>query len=147
MQEGFKSFTVMVRKINRNIKRLKTDLMAEFNLKCPHVSSFYYLYTDGPLTAKELCEVCQEDKGALSRSIDYLEKEGFIVNLDKKKKYKSPLSLTEKGKIIGKHLAEKIDEMFIEASDSLTTEERTVLFSSLAVVCDNLEKIASSEKV
>ena len=145
MQEGFKSFTVMVRQINRNIKRLKTDLMAEFNLKCPHVSSFYYLYTDGPLTAKELCEVCQEDKGALSRSIDYLEKEGFIVNLDRRKKYKSPLSLTEKGKVIGKHLAEKIDQMFLKASGDISKEDRAILFNSLAIVNDNLEKMTTND--
>lgn len=144
MQEGFKSFTVMIRQINRNIKRLKTDLMAEFNLKCPHVSSFYYLYTDGPITAKELCEVCQEDKGALSRSIDYLEKEGFIINLDKRKKYKSPLSLTEKGKTIGKHLADKIDQMFLKASSDISKEDRAVLFNSLAIVNDNLEKMTTN---
>lgn len=147
MQEGFKSFTIMVRQINRNIKRLKTDIMSEFDLKCPHVSSFYYLYTNGSLTAKELCEVCQEDKGALSRSIDYLEKEGFIENLDKRKKYKSPLSLTEKGKKIGKHLAQKIDEMFAFASKDLSEQERMILFSSLDRVNKRLEEIATKEKI
>ncbi len=141
MQEGFKTFAVMIKRINRDIKRLKTELMAEFNLKCPHVSSFYYLYTDGPLTAKELCDLCQEDKGALSRSIDYLEREGFIESLDKRKKYKNPLSLTEKGKVIGKHLAEKIDKMFITASKDITEQERTVLFNSLKAVSDSLEQI------
>lgn len=142
MQEGFKSFAVMIKKINRDIKRLKTELMAEFNLKCPHVSSFYYLYTDGPLTAKELCNLCQEDKGALSRSIDYLEKEGFIESVDKKKKYKSPLCLTEKGKKIGKHLADKIDLLFISASKNVSETDRKILFESLEKVSNSLEELA-----
>ena len=145
MQEGFKAFTVMVRKINRDIKRLKTEIMAEFNLKCPHVSSFYYLYASGPMTAKELCEACQEDKGALSRSIDYLEKEGFIESIDKKK-YKKPLVLTEKGRMIGKRLAEKIDALFLEASSDLSEEERTMLFEGLFKVSDRLEKLVLKEK-
>lgn len=145
MQEGFKSFAVMIKKINRDIKRLKTELMAEFNLKCPHVSSFYYLYTDGPLTAKELCNLCQEDKGALSRSIDYLEKEGFIESVDKKKKYKSPLTLTENGKKIGKRLAEKIDLLFVGASKDLSDSDRKILFESLSKVSLSLEALAKKE--
>ena len=119
--------------------------MAEYDLKCPHVSSFYYLYTDGPLTAKELCDLCQEDKGALSRSIDYLEKEGFIENVGKGRKYKSPLSLTEKGKEIGKYLVDKVDEYFVKASVGVTNEERAVLFKSLSIVSANLEALATNE--
>ena len=142
MQEGYKTFTVLVAKINRNIRRLKTEVMAKFDLKCPHVSSLYYLYTDGPLTAKQLCEICDEDKGAISRSIDYLEKEGFIDNVGKGKKYKSPLCLTEKGKEVSIHLVEKIDELFVEASKGVSDDDRKILFDSLLLVSNNLEEMA-----
>ena len=72
-REPFKTFTSLIAKINRNIRRLKTEVMAEYDLKCPHVSVLYYLYTDGPLTAKQLCDVCEEDKGAISRTVESLE--------------------------------------------------------------------------
>lgn len=144
MQEGFKTFTVLISKINRNIRRIKTEVMAHFDLKCPHVSSFYYLYTDGPLTAKELCDLCQEDKGALSRSIEYLESEGFIQNLGSKKKYRSPLSLTEKGKEVGKHLVEKVDEMYKIASEGISEQDRAILYEGLAKVSQNLENAVTN---
>ncbi|MBO5068153.1 MAG: hypothetical protein J6C62_07115 [Clostridia bacterium] len=145
MQEGFKTFSIYISTINRNIRRLKTEIMAKYDLKCPHVSSFYYLYTDGPLTAKELCDLCQEDKGALSRSIDYLEKEGFIENVQKGRKYKVPLSLTEKGKVIGKYLVGKIDEYFNKASVGLSEADRVALFKGLAIVSENLESIVTRD--
>lgn len=63
MEERFAAFTVLIAKINRNIRRIKTEEMAEFHLKGPHVACLYHLTTAGPLTAGELCDRCDEDKG------------------------------------------------------------------------------------
>ena len=54
MEERFAAFTVLIAKINRNIRRIKTEEMAEFHLKGPHVACLYHLTTAGPLTAGEL---------------------------------------------------------------------------------------------
>lgn len=62
MEERFAAFTVLIAKINRNIRRIKTEEMAEFHLKGPHVACLYHLTTAGPLTAGELCDRCDEDK-------------------------------------------------------------------------------------
>ena len=86
MNNRFKNFTLLIGKINRNIKRLKTEAMKEFNLKGPHVSCIYYLYTEGNLTASELVEMCDEDKAAISRTLDYLEQNGYIICDSKLKK-------------------------------------------------------------
>lgn len=142
MKERFKAFTVLIAKINRNIRRIKTEVMSEYNLKCPHVSCLYYLYSEGPLTAKKLCEVCDEDKGAISRSVDFLINEGYIDNdVSDGKKYKNPLRLTEKGKIVGGVIANKIDEVLSVASDGVTAEDRAVMYKSLACISENLQKI------
>ena len=74
MQERFKNFTVLIAKINRCIRKIKTEEMAEFDLKSTHVSCLYYLYTMETLTSKELCDVCEEDKASISRSIWMLKK-------------------------------------------------------------------------
>ena len=50
MEERFAAFTVLIAKINRNIRRIKTEEMAEFHLKGPHVACLYHLTTAGPLT-------------------------------------------------------------------------------------------------
>lgn len=143
MEERFKTFTVLIAKINRCIRRIKNGEMAEFHLKSPHVSCLYYLYRSHSLTAKELCDICEEDKGAISRSIEYLEKGGYIVcNSKTLKRYRAPLELTELGKRVGKCIADKIDNVLKEASAGLSEENRLVFYESLALISGNLQKIS-----
>ena len=109
MQNRFKLFTVLTTRINRFIKKIKAEEMAEFNLKSTHVSCLYYLYVESSLTAKELCDICDEDKGAISRSLDYLEKNGYLkCESNAEKRYKSPLELTELGKCVAEKISKKI---------------------------------------
>ena len=46
MEKRFQKFTVLITKINRNIKRIKTEEMDKYNLKSPHVSCLYYLFLE-----------------------------------------------------------------------------------------------------
>jgi len=144
MEERFKTFTVLIAKINRSIRKIKTEEMAEFNLKSPHVSCLYYLYKEKSLTAKELCDICDEDKAAVSRSILYLEREGYIVcNSDAPKRYKSLLCLTEKGLEIGKVIAQKIDGILSMTGDGMTEEEMAVFYKCLGIINNNLQNICN----
>ena len=139
--ERFKTFTVLVAKINRNIRRIKNEEMAEFGLKSPHVSCLYYLYKEDSLTAKELSDICDEDKAAISRSIDQLEKLGYLsCSSESKKRYKAPLALTDNGREIAKRIAEKIDSVLDFVGDALEEDERLRFYKSLNAVCDNLQK-------
>ena len=79
MTERFETFTVLMNRINRNIRKIKNREMAEYKLRSPHISCLYYLYTSGNLTATDLCEKCEEDKATISRSLDYLEKNGYLL--------------------------------------------------------------------
>jgi DNA-binding MarR family transcriptional regulator len=101
MNERFETFTVLIAKVSRNIRKIKIMEMAEYGIRSAHVSCLYYLYTE-PFCAAELCERCEEDKATISRTLDSLEENGFIVCEAKTaKRYKSPLTLTEKGKEAG----------------------------------------------
>lgn len=141
MQERFRTFTVLIAKISRSIRRIKTEEMDEFNLKSPHVSCLYYLYKMGTLTATELSDICQEDKASLSRSLEYLEDAGYITcDSQLKKRYRSALSLTPLGQKIGKIIAEKVDSILDKASDGLSDDDRVILYKSLNLISDNLEK-------
>ncbi|MBQ8658179.1 MAG: winged helix-turn-helix transcriptional regulator [Clostridia bacterium] len=145
MQERFKTFTVLIAKISRAIRRIKTEEMAEFDLKSPHVSCLYYLYKEKSLTAKELCDICDEDKAAVSRSIDFLETNGYIAAPDAaKKRYKTPLFLTEKGERIGAEIAKKIDDILAKASVGLSEENREIFYKSLTLISDNLQNICEN---
>lgn len=142
MEERFKIFTTLITSIYRSIRKIKTEEMAEFNLKSPHVSSLYYLYRSKTLTAKELCDISGEDKANMSRSIEYLEKNGYLTCTSAApKRYKSPLTLTEKGREVGKRIAEKIDRVLAEAGKGLTEEARQEFYRSLSLIEKNLALI------
>ena len=142
MEARFEMFTVLIAKASRCIYKIKTGEMSEYNLKSSHVSCLYYLYKAGSLTAKELCDLCGEDKANISRSIKYLENEGYIYcESTAQKRYQSALLLTDKGKIVGKNITEKIDKILYEASNGLTEENRKIFYQSLSLICDNLENI------
>ena len=142
MIERFKTFTLLIAKINRNIRKIKTEEMAEYNLKSPHVSCLYYLYkAEGEsLTAKELSDICDEDKAALSRSIDYLEKNGLIAcDSKEKKRYKAGLSLTEKGREVAKSIDTTINGVLDFLGTAMTEEERVRFYRNLEAINNNLE--------
>ncbi len=147
MEKRFQLFTTLIAKSSRLIKRIKTLEMEEFNLKSPHVSCLYYLYVNnGSLTATELCEICDEDKAYVSRSLDSLENDGYIVCESKTtKRYKSPISLTEKGKSIAKLVSEKIDFVVEQASLGLSQKDREIFYSSLILISNNLEKFIQNK--
>ena len=145
MEERFQTFTVLIAKLNRCIRKIKTEEMAEFQLKSPHVSCLYYLYKSESLTAKELCDICEEDKANISRSIGYLEENGYLTAKSKTgKRYKSPLVLTEKGKETGEHIARKIDSILESVNAVLPEEQRENMYASLSVICENLQKLCDA---
>ncbi len=143
MEQRFETFTVLITKINRNIRKIKNREMAEYNLKGPHISCLYFIYLSGGLTATELCERCEEDKATVSRSLDFLEKNGFVFCRDQtKKRYKSPIELTSKGLEAAGKIASKIDSILETVSGQMSEGDRVIFYSFLTAVSDNIEKIA-----
>ncbi len=145
MVERFEIFTVLLNRINRNIRKIKNKEMSNYELRSPHVSCIYYLYTSEGLTATELCEKCEEDKATISRSLDYLEKNGYLIcKSNSKKRYNSPFELTERGIRAGKRIADKIAAVLDEISVGISDEDRAVFYKSLNIISENIDKIAKS---
>ena len=115
-----------------------------FNLRGPHIPCLYYLYSSDGLTATDLCDRCEEDKATISRSLDYLEANGYIMCRSKlAKRYKSRLYLTDKGREAGACIADKIERVLKETALGLTEEERIAFYRSLTIISDNLEAISN----
>ena len=144
MEERFRIFTVLITKISRAIRKIKTEEMHEYGLSNPHVSCLYYLYKEKSLTAKEIMDICLEDKAALSRAIAYLENNGYIeCDTNQKKRYNSCFKLTEIGLKIAKGIAEKIDAILDYVSAGLSESKRNSMYESLMLVSDNLENFCN----
>ena len=146
MTERFETFTVLINRISRNIRKIKNHEMAEYDLRSAHVSCLYYIYRTENITATQLCEKCEEDKATVSRALDYLEKNEFIACRGKNtKRYNSALVLTEKGTMVGKKIADKIDGVLDEISGGLTEEERRDFYRFLSIISSSLETVAGRE--
>ena len=139
MKERFQTFTVLIAKISRNIKRIKNREMAEYGLRGVHVTCLYYLYEADALTATELCELCEEDKATISRALELLEAEGYITCETKQvKRYKSPLSLTDRGREVGGKIADKINYVLDEVCNDLSEAQREEFYRCLSLISDSL---------
>ena len=140
-------FTILITRIKRSIAKIKSREMAEFNLKGQHVSCLYYLHKFAPITFKELCDVCMEDKAALSRSIEHLEKNGYLARSEALgKTYKVRLVLTEKGIEASRRISSKIDYIISLSSKDISSENLEIFYDCLTQINNNLEKIANTRK-
>lgn len=147
MESRFETFTVLTNRICRNIRRIKNQEMAAFQLRSVHVSCLYYLYLFGNLTATEMCEHCEEDKATVSRALEYLESSGYIVcHVKNTRRYKSPWSLTEKGRSVGQQIAQKTNAILSEVSSELSPEERAVFYHCLSVISSGLNAVAQGRE-
>ena len=143
MQERFETFTVLINRISRNIRKIKNQEMAEYHLRSAHISCLYYLYTAKKATATDLCERCEEDKATISRALEYLEQNGYITcEAELGKRYKTPLQLTEKGEEVGMKIASKIGAVLDIIGADLTEEERVAFYRSLSIISDSLEAVS-----
>ena len=144
MNKRFESFTTYISKINRNIKKIENLEMLDYDLKSYHVSVLFNLYTYNSLTSKELTEKCEEDKGTISRTLKYLEENGFITcPCQNKKRYNSYFYLTDKGEKVGKEIENRFHSFFENIDDCISNEERQNLYEYLSRISDRLEKITN----
>ena len=145
MQERFSNFTVLMAKITRSIKRIKTEEMEEYNLKGNHLSCIYYLYKLNSLTLAELVDICKEDKASLSRSVDDLVARK-IVERDDNNTYRNLLTLTTKGNDLGAKISTKIDSILDMVSEGIQEENRTIMYQCLSQISKNLDNYCKKFK-
>ncbi len=147
MDNRFETFTTLVNRINRSIRRIKIQEMADYGLRSTHISCLYYLYISNGLTATELCERCEEDKAAISRALEYLETAGYLTcEAQGGKRYRSLLLLTDKGQEVGQIIAVKIGGVLDVIGQELSDEERQTFYRSLFIISERLEQLAQDNE-
>ncbi|MDD5949639.1 MAG: MarR family winged helix-turn-helix transcriptional regulator [Lachnospiraceae bacterium] len=144
MTDRFELFVTTITQIYKNLQRIKSHEMAEFDLKGTHVMCMFELnrHPEG-LTATELRALCEEDKAAISRMISELIDRGLVSNPGEKK-YRSPLTLTEEGKNITRRINEMAANAAIAGSADMSHEERMDFYNTLTGISDNLKHYLES---
>ena len=143
MIQRFASFVTGITVCHKYIQRIKSLEMTEFDLKGTHAMCLFFLHHETePLTAAQLCQLCGEDKAAISRTLSVLQSKGCIDI--EERRYRARIRLTERGGAIACRVDELIEQWVSLGGDGLTEEERTVFYYALDHIADNLR--ASLEK-
>ena len=142
MPSNYNNFKILITKIAREIHKVEEKEMQQINLKSQHISCLYYLSISERLRAKDIVDLYLEDKGQVSRSLDFLEKNGYILCESKAiKRYNAYYYLTEKGKLVSKYVESKINDIVSIVSDFLSDDERRTMYMCLARISRNLENV------
>lgn len=139
MLQRFETFVSGITACYKYIQRIKAMEMTEFGLKGTHMMCIFLLsrYADG-LTAAVLCQLCAEDKAAISRTLNTLRDQGFI--LSEGSAYRAKWRLTEQGEQVAEKLEKVIEQWVCIGGDGLTEEERTSFYNSLERIATNLRE-------
>ncbi len=138
--ENFERFTSLIAEINHSIRKLKSEIMSEFDLRSTHLYCLYYLFRDSSLTAKELCDMCAEDKALMSRTIKHLEERGYVER-SSEKRYRAALTLTDEGRAVAARAAEYANSYFLSTREGISDADREVLYRSLNLINDRLSEL------
>ena len=143
MISKYELFSSSVSCLYRDIQKIERNEMEKFGLKGPHAQCLLALsrYPEG-ITAAKLCEICEKDKAAISRSVAELEERGLLKRIERNGlRYRAVLKLTEEGKNAAGVVNEKARQAVEQAGEGLNDAQREVFYKVLAQIAENLHAI------
>lgn len=143
MISKYEQFSASVSCIYRDIQRIERVEMAKFGLKGPHAQCLLAMsrYPEG-VTATQLCEICEKDKAAISRTLAELQQGGLVLRTERNgTRYRALLTLTEKGLEAARTVNKKAQLAVEQAGAGLNDDQREVFYSVLGLIAGNLHTI------
>lgn len=126
-----------------DIQKIERVEMAKFGLKGPHAQCILALgrYSEG-LTVSQLCDICDKDKAAISRTISELEEAGMVLRSPRNgTRYRAPLTLTEQGITAAQAVSERAHLAVEQAGLGLEDSQRQIFYQVLTLIAGNLHTI------
>lgn len=143
MVSKYELFSSSVSCLYHDIQKIERVEMAKFGLKGPHAQCLLAMsrYPEG-ITAARLCELCEKDKAAISRTIAELEQSGMVLREARNgTRYRANLTLTEQGRAAAAAVSEKARLAVEQAGEGLDDAQREVFYRVLALIAGNLHTI------
>lgn len=138
MIQRFQAFVTGITACYKYIQRIKAMEMTEFGLKGTHVMCLFFLHQEPQgLTAAQLCQLCAEDKAAISRTLAVLQERGLLETGGKR--YRAQLRLTPQGQSLAEQINGLIAQWVGFGGDGLTEEDRDTFYRCLEHISRNLQ--------
>ena len=146
MLDRFERFSLAISEIDRCWHKLAAEEMAKYDLNSAHAVYLNVLrqHMDG-ITAAKLGELCCKNKADVSRMVSILEKKGLLrKETVGSTMYRALLKLTDEGLAAARHVQERASLAVELAGTGLSDADRTVLYSALERITENLQKLSKS---
>ena len=143
MISKYEVFSTVISSLYHAIQSIERNEMAKYGLKGPHAQCLTVMnrYPDG-ITAAQLCDLCERDKAAISRTVAELEEAGLLYRKEQNGiRYRVPLVLTQTGVQAADHVTEVAQRAVEQAGAGLNDQQREVFYHVLGVIAKNLYSI------
>ncbi len=143
MESRYERFSSSISTLYHDIQKIERVEMEKFHLKGPHAQCLLAMshYPQG-ITAAQLCELCERDKAAISRTISELEQAGMVVRLSRNGTgYRAGLVLSDQGREAANAVRERARLAVEQAGLGLDSEKRAIFYEVLALIAGNLHTI------
>ena len=126
-----------------DIQKIERVEMAKYGLKGPHAQCLLAMKKNPQgITAARLCEVCEKDKAAVSRTLAELEEAGMVLRENRNgSRYRASLTLTEQGMAAADAVVEKARLAVEKAGAGIGEAERETFYRVMAIIAGNLHKL------
>ena len=144
MISRYEIFSTVVSSLYHDIQRIERTEMAKYGLKGPHAQCLVIMDRyPGGITAARLCEICERDKAAVSRTVAELEEAGLLTRREQNGiRYRVPLLLTENGKLAARNVINVASRAVEQAGAGLNDAQRDVFYQVLGHIAQNLHTIS-----
>ena len=139
----YKLISTSVASMYHDIQKIERIEMAKFGLKGPHAQCLLAMgrHPQG-VTSAQLCEICEKDKAAISRTVSELEHQGLVQrNQRNGGRYRALLTLTEKGLAAARSVDVKARQAVEKAGEGLEDAQREVFYRVLSSISGNLHRL------
>ena len=143
MVTRFEQFSGAVSCIHRCIQKIERVEMAKYGLKGPHAQCLLAMsrHPEG-ITSSELCNLCDKDKAAISRTVAELEREGMVSrNTRGNNRYRALLKLTQQGETAAEQVEARAKLAVERAGEGMTDQQRAVFYEVLGLIAGHLQEI------
>ena len=146
MIKRFEKFSYFISELSKLLHKIEAEELESLGLKGPY--AIYILtiakYENG-IPAAKLSEVCARDKADVSRAISALIESGIAAKRSAENaKYKVPIILTDKGRLIANSISEKAKNAVEFASKGVSDEKRNTFYETLETIYSNLKKMSKN---